>query len=383
MEHGQQDAKPGFLQAFEDLEDPRSRACPHRLDELLLAALCAITSGADSWVTVVDWGRMKLDWLRRWLPFANGIASHDTFSRVFSLLDAKSFEACFVGWMQQLCPALQGQLIAIDGKSVRGSHDGALGAIHLVSAWHSDLGVVLGQVKTAAKSNEITAIPDLLDALDVRGATITIDAMGCQRAIAEKIVENKADYILAVKDNQPTLAQAVEALFEGMDDGVRDGRLRQDTTIDKGHGRLETRRCVVAHDVSALAEAGQHWASLRSAVMIESTREAVNGKKKGERSTEWRYYISSLQAQASAFNAKVRAHWGIENSCHWVLDVCFDEDDCRIRRGDGAHNFAILRRIALNLVKQEKSDKSSVRLKRLRAGWSTDYLQKLLGLHPL
>ena len=383
MEHGQEDAKLGFLQAFEGLEDPRSRVCPHRLDELLLAALCAITSGADSWVTVVDWGRMKLDWLRRWLPYASGIASHDTFSRVFSLLDAERFEACFIGWMQQLCPALQGQLIAIDGKSVRGSHDGALGAIHLVSAWHSDAGVVLGQVKTAAKSNEITAIPDLLDALDVQGTTITIDAMGCQRAIVEKIIGKGADYILAVKDNQPTLAQAVEALFEGVDDGVRAGRLHQDTTLDKGHGRLETRRCVVAHDVSALAEAGQQWTSLRSAVMIESIREAVNGKKKGERSTEWRYYISSLRLDASEFNAKVRAHWGIENSCHWVLDMAFSEDDCRIRRGDGAQNFAILRRIALNLVKQEKSDKSSVRLKRLRAGWSTDYLQKLLGLRSL
>jgi predicted transposase YbfD/YdcC len=382
MEQGQEGTKPGFLQAFDELEDPRSRACAHRLDELLLVALCAITSGADSWVTVVDWGRMKLDWLRRWLPFANGIASHDTFSRVFSLLDAKRFEACFIGWMQQLCPALQGQLIAIDGKSVRGSHDSGLGMVHLVSAWHHGAGLVLGQVRTAAKSNEITAIPELLDALDVRGATVTIDAMGCQRAIAEKIIEKKADYLIAVKDNQPTLAQAVESLFEAVEDGVRDGRLSRDTTVDKGHGRIETRQCVVAHDVSVLAEPAQHWPGLRSAVMVKSTREAVSGSNAGERTTEWRYYISSLRAEAAECNAKVRAHWGIENSCHWVLDVTFNEDDCRIRCGDGAHNFAILRRIALNLVKQEKSDKSSVRLKRLRAGWSTDYLQKLLGLRP-
>ena len=285
--------------------------------------------------------------------------------------------------MQQLCAALQGQLVAIDGKSVRGSHDGALGPIHLVSAWHSGAGLVLGQVKTAAKSNEITAIPDLLDALDVQGATITIDAMGCQRAIAEKIIDKGADYLIAVKNNQPTLAQVVESLFAGVDDGVRDGRLQHDTTIDKGHGRLEMRQCVVAHDVSALAEQRRHWPGLRSAVMIKSTREALSGTNKGERTTEWRYYISSLQAEAVAFNAKVRAHWGIENSCHWVLDMSFNEDDCRIRCGDGAQNFAILRRIALNLVKLEKSDKSSVRLKRLRAGWSTDYLQKLLGLRPL
>jgi len=321
---------------------------------LLLVALCAITSGADSWVTVVEWGSMKLDWLKRWLPFANGIASHDTFSRVFSLLDARGFEACFIGWMQQLCPAL---------------HHGA--------------GLVLGQVRTAAKSNEITAIPELLDALDLRGTTITIDAVGCQRAIAEKIIDKKADYLIAVKNNQPHLAQAVESLFEDVAGGVCDGRLQRDVTIDKGHGRIETRQCVVAHDVSALAEAGQHWPGLRSAVMIESTREAFGGRNKGLRSTEWRYYVSSLQADACEFNAKVRAHWGIENSCHWVLDVTFNEDDCRIRRGDGAQNFAILRRIALNLIKQEKSDKASVRLKRLKAGWSIDYLQKLLGLRPL
>ena len=383
MEHGHEGTRPGFLQAFEELEDPRSRACAHRLDELLLVALCAITSGADSWVTVVEWGNMKLDWLRRWLPFANGIASHDTFSRVFSLLDAKRFEACFLGWMQQLCPALQGQLIAIDGKSVRGSHDAGLGMTHLVSAWHHDAGLVLGQVRTAAKSNEITAIPELLDALDVRGATVTIDAMGCQRAIAEKIIEKKADYLIAVKNNQPTLAQATESLFADVDGGVRDGRLSQDVTLDKAHGRIETRQCVVAHDVSALAEPGQHWPGLRSAVMIKSIRETFSGKSKGERTIEWRYYISSLQADAAEFNAKVRAHWGIENSCHWVLDMTFKEDDCRIRCGDGAQNFAILRRIALNLVKQDKSGKSSVRTRRLKAGWSIDYLQKLLGLRPL
>ena len=326
---------------------------------------------------------MKLDWLRRFVPFANGIASHDTFSRVFSLLDAKRFEACFIGWMQQLCPALQGQLLAIDGKSVRGSHDGGLAMVHLVSAWAHGAGPVLGQVRTAAKSNEITAIPELLDALDLRGTTVTIDAAGCQRAIAEKIMDKKADYLLALKNNHPTLAQTVETLFEDVAAGVRDGRLQQATTIDKGHGRIETRQCVVAGDVSALAGAAQHWPGLRSAVMIKSTREALSGTNKGERTTEWRYYISSLRAGAVEFNAKVRAHWGIENSCHWVLDVTFNEDDCRIRRGDGAQNFAILRRIALNLVKQEKSDKASVRLKRLKAGWSIEYLQKLLGLHPL
>lgn len=373
----------GFLEVFEELQDPRTRACAHRLDELLLAALCAITSGAESWISVVNWAELKLDWLRRFLPFAKGIASHDTFSRVFNLLDAKQFEACFIGWMQQLCPSLKGQLIPIDGKSVCGSHDGSQGAIHLVSAWHSAAGLVLGQVKTAAKSNEITAIPQLLDALDVRGATVTIDAMGCQHAIIDKIVDKGANYIVAVKNNQPTLAQAIESLFDATDAGVRDGRLQQDITVDKGHGRIETRRCVVAHDLSAMGKHPQAWQGLRSVVMVQSTREAVNGKNQGDSSTEWRYYISSLDIDASEFNAKVRAHWSIENSCHWVLDMAFDEDDCRIRAGDGAHNFAILRRIALNLIKQEKSSKTSVNIKRLKAGWSTDYLQVLLGLRPL
>ena len=373
----------GFLEAFDELEDPRTRECAHRLDELLLVALCAITSGADSWISVAGWARLKLEWLRRFLPFANGIASHDTFGRVFNLLDAKQFEACFIGWMQQLCPSLRGQLVPIDGKSVRGSHDGAQSAIHLVSAWHSAAGLVLGQVKTAHKSNEITAIPQLLDALDVQGATITIDAMGCQHAIIDKIVEKEADYIVAVKNNQPTLAQAVESMFNVGDAGVHDGRLQQDITIDKGHGRIETRRCVVAQDLSAMGEHAQAWKGLRSVVMVQSTREAVNGKNKGDKTTEWRYYISSLALDASEFNAKVRAHWSIENSCHWVLDMAFDEDDCRIRAGHGAQNFAILRRIALNLIKQEKSSKTSVNIKRLKAGWSTDYLQVLLGLRTL
>jgi predicted transposase YbfD/YdcC len=360
----------GILNALEDLEDPRTRTCPHRLDELLLVALCATTSGADNWVEVVSWGNLQLKWLRQFLPFLNKIASHNTFSRVFGLLDAKRFEACFIRWTQELCPTLKAQLIPIDGKTVRGSHDGEQGAIHLVSAWDKEAGLVLGQVKTAAKSNEITAIPELLDVLDVLGATVTIDAMGCQHAIIDKIVQRQADYIVAVKNNQPTLAQAVQALFDGTEARLSAGTVVQDITIDKGHGRIDTRRCVVAHDLSAMPERiRQSWTSLSAVVMIESTREVVNGKKKGESSTERRYYISSLQDSAKQFNAKVRGHWSIENSWHWVLDVAFKEDDCRVRKGDGAQNLSILRRIALNLIKQEKSGKTSVRGKRLKAAW--------------
>ena len=368
------------LDAFADLQDPRGRECLYPLDELLLVALCAVTSGAEGWVCVTEWGKTKLDWLRRFLPFSNGIASHDTFSRVFNLLDAAVFEACFIKWMQHLCPSVAGQVIPIDGKSVRRSHDGEQRMAHLVSAWHTAAGVVLGQVKTAEKSNEITAIPELLDALNIEGATITIDAMGCQHTIIEKIIDKKADYIVAVKDNQPTMAQAIKEWFAAADAGTLDRPFWQDVDTDKGHGRLETRRCVVTNDVAWLGELNQEWRGLQSLVMVESTREMVNGKNKGECSTERRYYISSLPAKPKLLNQSVRAHWGIENSLHWVLDVAFDEDDCRIRIGEGAQNFAILRRIALNLLKQDKSAKVGVATRRLKAAWDTAYLEKLLGL---
>ena len=237
----------------------RSRNCPHTLDELLFVAISAITSGAEDWVTVAKWARFKLDWLRRYLPFDNGIASHDTFSRVFALLDTQHFEGCFIGWMQQLCPSLAGALIPIDGNSVRGSQNGTLGMAHLVSAWHSEAGLVLGQVKTAVKSNEITAIPQVLDVLDVKGATVTMDAMGCQHKIVEKIIAKQADYIVAVKNNQQLLAQSIEALFTEVDAGVREGRLQENITLDKDHGRLETIRCVVTQYLSGMGVLAQAW----------------------------------------------------------------------------------------------------------------------------
>jgi predicted transposase YbfD/YdcC len=306
----------GVLQVFAELPDPRSRICAYPLDELLLVALSAITSGAEDWVNVVEWAQLKLDWLRRFLPFANGIASHDTFSRVFSLLDARRFEACFIAWMQGLCPSLAGQSICVDGKGLRGSHDCGLNMAHLVSAWHHRAGAALGQLRTADKSNEITAIPALLDVLDVQGATVTIDAMGCQHAIVAKIVEKKADYLIAVKNNQPLLAQAVESLFADTDAGLREGRLQQDLSLDKGHGRLETRRCVITRELGAIDQQVEAWPQFKTALMVESTRETVNGRTKGKCTTEWRYYISSLALDAAEFNHRVRAHWAIENSFH-------------------------------------------------------------------
>ena len=369
-----------LVAAFDDLSDPRGRQCPYRLDELLLAAICAVISGAESWTAVVEWSETKLDWLRQQLPFANGIASHDTFGRVFSLLDATQFEACFVRWMGTMCPALPGQHIAIDGKCVRGSHDGKHSAIHLVSAGSSASGLTLGQVRTADKSNEITAIPQLLATLDIKGAVITIDAMGCQHDVAAKIVAGGADYVLGVKDNQPSLAEAIRLWFDAAEAGTLDRPFWDHNHTEKDHGRIETRRCLVTNDVAWLGQQNQHWAGVQSLIMIESRREIIGRNSSGAASVERRYYLSSLAAKAAHLAHIVRAHWGIENNMHWVLDVAFREDDCRIRVGEGAQNFAILRRIALNLLKNEKSTKVGIATKRLKAGWSADYLAKVLGL---
>lgn len=373
-------ASISLLEAFEELTDPRARECVHDLEELLLAAICAVISGAESWTSVVEWSEMKLDWLRQHRPFANGIASHDTFGRVFSMLDAQQFEACFMRWTNSLCPSLQGQHIAIDGKCVRGSHDGKQSAIHLVSAWSSLSGLTLAQVKTADKSNEITAIPELLDAMDIKGSVITIDAMGCQHDIASKIIERGADYVLGVKDNQPGLAQAITEWFDAADSGSMDRPFWQDTQIEKDHGRIETRRCLVTNDVSWLKDQNQQWCGIQSLIMVESTREVIGRNSTGHISKERRYYISSLPAKAALLGKTVRAHWGIENSVHWILDVAFREDDCRIRVGEAPQNFAILRRIALNLLKSDKSTKLGIANKRLKAGWNVAYLGKLLGL---
>ena len=378
-------ALPSIMQGFEALPDPRRahrRAYP--LQEMLLVALCAISSDADDWVHVAEWGELKLPWLRRFLPFAAGVASHDTFSRLFSMLDGAQFAKCFAGWMAKLCPSLAGQSIAIDGKSVRGSHDCGAGMAHLVSAWHHGAGVTLGQVKTATKSNEISAIPELLEMLDIAGATITLDAMGCQREIVQHIVRREGDYIIAVKNNQPTLAQAIEGLFDPARATASVAPLAHDLRVDKDHGRLNTRRCVVHNDLGALGEdLHKAWPGLKSAVMIESTREVIQGRDKAAPSTEWRYYISSRVLDAAEFSRQIQSHWQIENGCHWVLDVVFDEDASRVRRDHGAENMALLRRMSLNLIKQDKASKGSIKVKRKRAAWSTDYLEQLLELTPL
>lgn len=370
--------KKALLEHFEDLQDPRSRQSPHALDELLLTAVCAVLSGADGWVAVAAWGRAKLPWLRQFLPFENGVASHDTFGRVFALLDAAVFEECFIAWMRSVCGAFEGLQVALDGKTVRRSKSGGGKAIHMVSAFAHGLGLTLGQVKTAEKSNEITAIPELLDALLLKGCRITIDAMGCQKAIAAKIVTQESDYVLMVKNNQPTLAAAIEGFFEAAEKAGYQGVAHTHARwVEKDHGRIETRRCVVTDDLRCLEE-GHGWAGAKALVMVEAVREINRAA-----STERRYYISSRLAGAEHLGAVVRGHWGVENGLHWSLDVVFGEDQARMREGNSAENFSILRRIVLNLIRQDKSRKVGIKNRRLLAGWDDTYRQKLLGIQAI
>jgi predicted transposase YbfD/YdcC len=346
--------------------------------EILLLTLCAVLSGAEDWVSIVEWGEMKLDWLREFLPFKQGIPSHDVLGDVFAALDAEKFEQCFREWIQSLCPALAGKIVAVDGKTVRGSGASGKGrrAIHMVSAFASESGLLLGQLKTAEKSNEITAIPELLSALDVNEAIVTIDAIGCQKAIVEKIVAGGGDYVLAVKSNQPKLFEAVVDFFdEGMRYGFGGTPCAFHETVEKDHGRIETRRCWAFGKVDWLLPE-QQWKKLSMVGMIESVRD-ING----ETSTERRYYIGSIPAEASRFGHAVRNHWGVENKLHWQLDVSFREDDCRARRGNSAQNLSTIRRIALQLLRQDTSRKIGIRNSRLKAGWSDDYRAKVLGLH--
>ncbi len=376
-----------FWTYFSTLEDPRTRQCCYPLQEILLLALCAVLSGADDWVMICLWGNQKLEWLRKFLPFKNGIPSHDTLGRVFGLLDAARFEQCFIDWMRSAEGVLQGQEINIDGKTVRGSRSDLNKAIHIVSAYAGSLGLTLGQCKTAEKSNEITAIPELLDSLLLTGCTVTIDAMGCQKAIAAQIVSKNADYVLAVKDNQPTLAHCVETAFgsistpdaalkQGLtpDAALKQGLVSHIQKIEKDHGRIETRRYTVLQNLACMDALRQDWPSLTAFIKVESTRDI-----KGEVSTETRYYISSRAGTAEELGGIVRRHWGIENGLHWVLDVSYREDQARTRVRNSAENFSILRRISLNLIRQDKVTKAGVKNRRLKAGSNDTYREKLIS----
>lgn len=367
-----------FLGYFDAVDDPRvNRTKLHPLAEILAVAICAIICGADTWDDIEAFGNAKLDWFRTFLGLKHGIPSHDTFNRVFTRLCPEQFQSCFLKWIQSVTTLTDGQVIAIDGKTLRSSADSWDGkkAIHMVSAWACVNRVILGQVKVDEKSNEITAIPALLRAIEIAGCIVTIDAMGCQKEITATIIKADADYILAVKENQPKLYQALEQLFaQKLAQEHWQTSLDSYRTEEKGHGRMEIRTAYTTDKLETLTMRDD-WEGLQSIAMVVAERTIHK-----RTSIERRYYISSAASDPQRIGNAARAHWGIENSVHWVLDVAFREDASRICKDHAPHNVAILRDIALNLLKQEKTAKSSVRTKRLRAGWDDAYLIKVLQL---
>ncbi len=368
---------------FAALEDPRvERTKLHQLLDIVTIAICAAICGADDWTEIELFGESKLEFFRSFLPLPNGIPSHDTFNRVFARLDPQQFRECFLGWVQDLVCASGEQLkgiVAIDGKTLCGSRDSAsnVGPIQMVSAWAQANQMVLGQVKVDDKSNEITAIPALLKVLDLSECIVTIDAMGCQAEIAKAITDAGADYVLALKGNQFTMYQDVITTFnEGVATSFRDINHQIYETVEKGHGRIETRRYYLVDDPLYMKylQSDEKWPNLKSIGMVQAQREIETD---GAISTERRYFLCSV-GSVKEFATAARGHWSIENSLHWVLDVAFREDHNRTRSDHSAENFAVLRHIALNLLKAEKSLKVGVKAKRLKCGWSHDYLLKVL-----
>ena len=369
-----------FSTHFHDIDDQRiERTKFHLLHDILVISICAVICGADGPSSIEQYALAKQDWLNTFLKLPNGIPSHDTIGRVMAQIDPQQFQTCFMRWIQDICHLLPGEVVPIDGKTLRRSFDTELdqGPIHIVSAWATTNRLVLGQIKVDEKSNEITAIPELIDALDLTDCVVTIDAMGCQKQIASRIRAKGAHYILALKKNQGTLYSDVHELFHQLRrDQAPDETLDAYEMTDQGHGRHEIRRYWTTDTLDRVSTRAQ-WSDLQAVGMVESERTLA-----GETTVESRYYILSLPSNAQTFGNAVRAHWGIENSVHWVLDVTFREDESRIRMGHGPENFAILRHIAINLLREETSFKGSIKTKRLKCGWNDAYLSKVLNVVP-
>jgi predicted transposase YbfD/YdcC len=365
--------------AFEQMPDPRRNNARHKLNDILTLALLAVICGADGWEDVAEYGRAKFTWLKTFLELPHGIPSHDTFGDVFAKLQPEALERCFMEWMKRMVQLSGGKLLAIDGKSLRRSFEHGWdksGMAHMVSAFVAANQMVFAQVKTQGKGQELSAIEKLLELLELGGAVVTIDALGCQKEIAQQILAAHGHYLLQVKDNQPALREKLQTLFT-------EARLERFvgwehdyfTETDGGHGRIETRRLWVCWNTSCLGELAGQWPGIKSIILVERTRDVD-----GQVSTELSYYISSLdrRTRAKRLAGHIRGHWRVENNLHWQLDVSFREDERRIRKGHGAENFSRLCRIALNLLKAEKTAKVGITIKRKKCGWDNDYLIKVV-----
>ena len=379
---------PGsLLECFGQIADPRvTRTREHRLIDVLVIGICTLLCGGEGFNDMEDFGHAKHEWLKTFLELPNGIPSHDTFNRVFGALNPAQFLDCFLRWTQSLRKAVKQEIVALDGKALRRALNKGQGLPYIVSAWAVENGLVLGQLKVAEKSNEITAVPELLRALELAGCIVTTDAMGCQKKIAKEIIEADADYVLALKGNHETVHEEVKSY---LDDAIARGNaaatrgssdpsseLAFCQTVEKDHGRIETRRYWQSETLGWFADVGQ-WEGLRSVGVVESLREID-----GQLTTERRYYLSSLALDIGCFSRAVRSHWGVENNVHWHMDVSFAEDQSRARTGFAAENLATLRRLALNLLKRDTTKKRGIRGKQKNAGWDHRYLLHLLDMAP-
>ncbi len=385
----QKHSTPSLIEHLKNLPDPRvNRTLDHDLTEVLVIAICCMLCAGESFNDMEHFGKAKLDWFKTFLILTNGIPSHDTFNRIFAALDPKEFMDCFLRWTQSVREAIPREIVAVDGKALRRAGNKNQKLKYVVSAWAENNSLVLGQLKVEEKSNEITAVPELLRVLELAGCIVTLDAMGCQKKIAKEIKEADADYVLSLKGNHETVHQEVKTF---LDDALTEKKtpkppgaamskqaamLQEYKTVEKDHGRLETRQYWQSDHLDWFADK-EKWEGLASVGMVESTRQMD-----GKISVERRYFLSSLELDVEMFARAVRGHWGVENKLHWTLDVTFREDQSRARSGYAAENLATLRRLGLNMLKKEKSKKRSVRGKQLDAGWDNAYLLKLLGVDP-